>query len=224
MVVDHAGWRGIKGFYVDMGSDFRPTDNGPYNIDTSLQADQLSIVVPITGIYLISASVTIHDPKKSKFQVAIFDAGHSTKHVSPTSIHKFHAGEDHTISLSSFIKLFAGEVLVLMIYSPLANYTVTETTSLTFHYVGGLGSIPAYLANVETIVEVASGGIVKPWVTEGRGKLFRSLYGKIIYFMPGGYGWLYLFTTGSRLESCIRALINLSDTAFIVRHIKKINK
>ena len=210
MPVNHTGWRSISGFYVEMDSNFRPVENGPYNIDTSLQADQESIVVPITGIYFISASVTILDPDESKFQIAIFDGGH-IEQISLTTIHQFHAGQYHTLSLSSFVKLFAGEVLMLMITSPQdANYVVTKTTSLTFHYIGSVGSVPAYLANVESIVNVPSGGVIKPWLTQGKRKLFRSLYGMIIFST---------FVFDYRIRALSRCLFANSRRALFTRGI-----
>ena len=53
------GWHKITGFKVDLDSTYKPTDNGPYDIDSNLQADLATIVIPITGIYLISVSVPI---------------------------------------------------------------------------------------------------------------------------------------------------------------------
>ena len=49
----------IKGFKVELDSTHRPTDNGPYDIDSNLQADEGTIAIPITGIYLVSVSVPI---------------------------------------------------------------------------------------------------------------------------------------------------------------------
>ena len=136
----------------------------------------------MTGIYFISASVPLTDSDRSKFQIAIFDSGHSDQ-ISLTAIEQFHSGKYHTLSLSAFVRLFAGEVIKLMINSPDDNsYVVSKTTSLTFHYIGSPGSVPAYLASVASVATIPSGGVIKPWVTGGKGKLFRSLYGKIIKF------------------------------------------
>lgn len=183
--VTQTGWVVIKGFNVAIDTTFRPSDNGPYNIDSELQGDKESIIVPMTGIYMVSASVPVTSGNGGTYQLALIDVGHADN-VGLTAKEKFHNGKYHTLSLSAFVRLFAGEVVKLMIRSEDdSSYTISKTTSLTFHFVGSTGSVPAYLANVKTAndapLAVTSGEIIKPWTTLGKGKLFRSLYGKTTF-------------------------------------------
>ena len=87
-------------------------------------------------------------------------------------------GQRQTLSVSAFIKLHAGELVSVHIESSSdTSWVISKKSSFTFHFVGPPSSIPAYLAQVSTDNSFGSNTVLKPWVTEGRAQLYRSLSG-----------------------------------------------
>lgn len=165
---------------VKIGTNFRPFRNGPYKVDSQFDSDKSTISIPYTGIYYIAASVTIYSTGNQRFEVAVIDQSESGD-MSLTTIEENQPGPYHTLTLTSFMKLHVGQKFNLKIRTDVNKpYTVRKTTTITFHYSGAIGSVPAYLAQVSENITLDNNGIIKPWVTDGKQKLFRSLYGKYI--------------------------------------------
>lgn len=172
LITATSGWTKLTGWEVPAGT------NGPYNIDADLTTSDVSI--PITAIYFVSASVSVSNIDNGKFTFALIVNGDTedTKIGLKSSLEQYSGGR-HTLAISGFVKLYAGETVSIQLHSSTdTSYAIERASSFSFHNIGPPGSVPAYLAQVRDDTPFNSDSVIKPWITEGRAKLYRSLSGK----------------------------------------------
>jgi hypothetical protein len=182
------------GFYVTKQSDqFVSTPNtwtklnnwvvssqfsGVYNYDSQLENNEY-VVVPITGIYYASGVVPIDASSTSaEYSLALVNNDVTVEdQIGLKSTVSKTAGRKATLAISGFVKLFAGEKITLEVKGS-AGFEVDKAATFSFHFIGPPGAVPAYLGQVNEELTVPSGQIIKPFITEGRAKLYRSLSGE----------------------------------------------
>ena len=167
--------------------------NGPYNFDSQLE-NQEYVQVPITGIYYVTASVPLEVTSLTdEFSLALVNNDDKDENqLGLKSSFKGLEGSKHTLTLAGFVKVFAGERLTLQLKSVIGT-TVYKSATFTVHFIGPPGAVPAYLGQVDSEISVTSTDIIKPFIVEGRAKLYRSLSGIMIKNLL--MAWFYEFIT-----------------------------
>lgn len=156
---------------------------GSYNYDSQLINSE-HVVVPNTGIYYATAVVPFREISTvSEVSLALVNGDDNDENRFGLISKQNGVGARATLAIAGFVKIYAGQRITVQVKGT-TSYVVTGSATFSLHYIGPTGAVPAYLGQLDNTLSFNSGDIIKPFITEGRAKLYRSLSGKnTLYFL-----------------------------------------
>ena len=149
---------------------------GAYNYDSQLINSEY-VVAPNTGIYYATAIAPVNNINTvTEVSLALVNGDDSNEDSFGLLSKQHGAGNVATLSIAGFVKIYAGQKITVQVKGT-ANFEVSSSASFSLHYIGPTGAVPAYLAQVDSNIALDNDAFIKPFITEGRAKLYRSLSG-----------------------------------------------
>ena len=157
---------------------------GAYNYDSQLINSE-HVVAPNTGIYYATAITPITSvDTATELSLALVNGDDSNEDSFGLLSKQQSVATETTLSIAGFVKIYAGQIITVQVKGS-ATFKVLSSASFSLHYIGPTGAVPAYLAQLDATQQMTNDNtgttgsdLIKPFITEGRAKLYTSLSGE----------------------------------------------